>query len=81
VKHNLCAILVGGRSFGVATVDDVSGEKTDFGSHLDGFTTERLNSGVMLPQERLSEGNNGVGSSVCNTSDSSLLSVSSVKVS
>jgi len=64
-------ILVVRRVLGVATEHNISGQKTNLSSHLDGVffgsaCSEGLDTSVMLVQERFSEGNDRLGSSVSN---------------
>ena len=56
---------------GVTTEHNISGQKTNLSSHLDkvffvSASTEGLLTSVVLVQERFSEGNHGLGSSVSN---------------
>lgn len=49
VQHDVCSVLVNGSGLRVAPVDDISGEETNFSSHLNRFTAECLLSSIVLP--------------------------------
>lgn len=78
VNHDVGAVFVSVGGFGVTSVHNVSGEETNFGSHLNGIGVEGLDSSEMLADERLGESDHGLGTGG-NGSDGALLSGTGVE--
>jgi hypothetical protein len=82
MQEDVSTILIEFGGFGISSESNVSGEETNFGSHINGLTTESRHRCMMVVIKWDIEGENGfVGVGSVNGFDGSLLTFSTIVVS